>query len=315
VLFDGPYPLIGLESAFDWEWNDVVKMNDNFTTELILKDVYERPSNKGRTVYLVSECKYWNKLSKELVATCQGIYAAIARAESILEIPDAIKEGFSKYPLTDRKVYHYSNEEVEHLIKEINSMYTRGPKTLYWEDIDIGDKLPLAVKGPLTTSALTGYHGLNFSAQASPSFGLAFRKWIKHPGYLRTNPLTGWPYDIQMTEHSDPNLSAARGMPSSFAMGSLKVGLCTDLLSNWMGDEGFIRSLKLDVLEPYIYGDALWINGKVVEKYKEKIGGKSYGVAEVKIDAINQLGQNVASGTSTIYLPFVNWPSVELPIR
>ena len=48
VLFDGPYPLAGFEAAFDWEWNDVIRMNDRFTTEHILKEVYEKPSDKKR---------------------------------------------------------------------------------------------------------------------------------------------------------------------------------------------------------------------------------------------------------------------------
>lgn len=313
TLFDGPYPLAGFEAAFDWEWSDVVRMNDGFATEHVLKDVYEKPSDKGRTVYLVSECKYLNKLSRELVATCRGTYAAIARAESITDIPEAIKEGFSKQPITDRKVYCYSDEEVERLSKEILDVVRRGNKTLYWEDAKVGDKLPQVAKGPLNTAALLGYHGINFSAQAFPAFGVAFRKWLKTPGYLLTNPLTGWPYDTQMTAHGDPNLSGTRGMPYTFAMGSLKAGFCIHLLSNWMGDDGFIRRLSVDVLEPYIYGDALWIKGRVVDKYKEKLGGTLYGAVDVKIEAVNQLGQNVAPGTATVYLPSISRP-VELPI-
>ena len=103
------------------------------------------------------------------------------------------------------------------------------------------------------------------------------------------------------------------GLPSSFGFGSLRLGFCTHLLTNWMGDEGFIRRLNVDVLEPYIYGDALWIKGKVVEKYKEKLGGVLYGAVDVKIEAVNQLGQNVAPGTATVYLPSAK-SFVELPI-
>lgn len=313
ALFDGPYPLVGLEAEFEWEWNDVIHMNDKFTSELILKNVCERPSDKGRTVYLVSECKYFNKLSKGLIATCHGTYAAIARVERITDIPSAIKEGFIKSPITGRKVYHYSDEEVECIVKDIEGVARRGLTPLYWEDVNIGDKLPQVVKAPLTTAALMTYHGVNFSAETFPTFGIAFRKWLKSPGFLRMNPLTGWPYDIQMTAHGDPNLAPSVGMPYSFGMGSLKVGLCAHLLTNWMGDDGFIRRMKVDTLEPYIYGDALWIRGEVVDKYKEKLGGTMYSAVDIKIEAVNQLGQNIAPGTATIYLPCVN-SIVELPI-
>ena len=313
ALFDGPYPLVGIEAAFDWVWNDVVKMNDRFTTEMILKDVYEKTGDKGRTVYLVSECKYRNALSNKLVATCNGTYAAIARAESITEIPEAAKEGFAKQPISDRKVHYYSDEEIERLIKDIGGMAMRGYYPLYWDDVNIGDELAPVVKGPLTTGALMSYHGTVFNIDAFPTFENSFHKWLKKPGFLRTNPLTGWPYDLQMAEHNDPNMSAARGMPYMFGLGSLKAGLCTHLLSNWMGDDGYIRRLKVDVLEPYLYGDALWIKGKVVEKYKEKIGGVLYLAVDIKIESINQEGQNVAPGTATLYLPSITQP-VELPI-
>ena len=315
ALYDGPYPLVGLEAGFDWEWNDVVKMNDRFTSELVLTDVYERPSDKGRTVYLVSECKYRNALSKELVATCRGTYAAIARAESITEIPDAITEGFRKYPITDRKLYHSTDEEVARLIKDIKGMVRRGHNPLYWEDINVGDNLPQVVKGPLTVADLMAYYGICVSDSAFPRFELAFRKWRTKPGFLRTNYKTGWPYEVQMTDYLDPHLAEARGMPYVFAMGSLRAGFCAHLLSNWMGDDGFIRRLNVNVLEPYIYGDALWMKGKVVETYKEKLGGTKYGAIDVKIEAVNQLGLNVAPGTATVYLPIPpEYNAVKLPI-
>lgn len=317
TLYDGPYPLVGLEAGFEWEWNDVIHMTDRFTTELVLKDVYEKPSSKGRTVYLVSECKYFNALSKELVATCQGTYAAIARAESITAIPDAVKEGFRKYPVTDRKLYYSTDEEVTKIIKDIEGMVRRGSDPLYWEDVNVGNNLPQIVKGPLTVADLMDYQGMCLNSVAFPRFELAFRKWRSKPGFLRANTFTGWPYEIQMTDHLDPHLSESRGMPYIFAMGSLRAGFGAHLLSNWMGDDGFIRRLKMDVLEPYIYGDALWIKGKVVDKYKEKLNGVLYGAVDIKIETVNQLGQNVAPGTATVYLPIppqYNPPKLPLPL-
>jgi len=313
-LFDGPYPLVGLEAGYDWEWNDVVKMNDKLTAEHVLKDVYETTSEKGRTVNLVSECRYLNKLSKELVATCRGTYAAIARAESIMDIPEAIKEGFRRHPITDRKVYHWTDNEVKSLIDDCQAaLVKRGSKPLYWDDVNVGDKIPQIAKGPLTTGALIQYINAVYNAQNQPNFELHVRKWLKLPGALRYNTLVGWPYDFQLSEPVDPWLSEARGMPYMFGMGSIKLGFCAHLLSNWMGDDGFIRRLKVNVLEPYIYGDALWIKGEVVDKYKEKIGGALYGAVEVKVEVVNQLHQNVASGDATVYLPSEN-RDVELPI-
>jgi len=312
ALFEGPYPLVGLEAEYDWEWNDVIKMNDSFTTEHVIKDVYEKSSEKGRTVYIASKCKYLNKLSKEVVASCVGTYAAIARAESITEIPEAIKEGFSQQPITDREVYRYSEEEIKKILAEVKEE-RRGINRHYWEDVNVGDELTPIVKEALTTDSLLDYTMAVFSAEAFPSFEINLHKWLQKPGFLRTNPKLGWPYDIPYTGFEDPFMGGASGMPHMFAPGSLKVGFCAHLLSDWMGDDGFIRKLKVDVSEPYIYHDVLWIKGKVVEKYKEKVGGELYGAVNVKISAVNQLGGTVARGIATVYLPFENC-GVTLPI-
>ena len=46
ALYDGPYPLVGLEAGFSWEWFDAIRMNDKLTGELVLKDVHEKTSEK-----------------------------------------------------------------------------------------------------------------------------------------------------------------------------------------------------------------------------------------------------------------------------
>ena len=312
-LFDGPYPLAGLEASYDWEWNDVIRMNDKFTYEHILTDVYEQTTQKGRTVYLVSECKYWNQL-KELVATCNGTYAAIVVAESIIDLPEAIKEGFSKRPITDRKVHKYSDDEVSRIIKDSGAMVRNGPKSRYWENVEIGDELPQIVKAPVTSSSLIQYHNAVFTAQNFPNFEVHVRKFLKKPGVFRSQLLTNWPYDYQLSQYEDPYLGETGGLGYSFPPSSVRAGFCAHLLSNWMGDDGFIRSLQVDVSEPYLYGDSLWVKGTVVEKYKEKIAGGVYGAVDIKIESINQLGQNVAPGKATVYLPS-KCRVVDLPIQ
>jgi len=274
--------------------------------------VYEKPTEKGRTVYLVSECRYWNQL-KELVGVCRGTYAAIARAENITDIPDAISYGFRKYPITDRKVYHYSEEEVKRIVKDIKSEEIRGPKPRYWKDVNIGDKLPPVVK-ILTTADQMHYLTMIFSSRDFPGFEIRYRRGVKAPGFLRTNALMGWPYDIETDAHLDPNMSSVVGMPDQYALGTLRAGLCTHVLSNWMGDGGFLRKMSVDVLEPYIYGDTMWISGKVVDKYKEKLRGEVYWAVDIKLEAINQLGKNIQPGTATIYLPSQE-SEVKLPIQ
>jgi hypothetical protein len=72
-----------------------------------------------------------------------------------------------------------------------------------------------------------------------------------------------------------------------------------------MGDDGFLRRFQLNLTVPNIllYQDTLWIKGHVVDKYKEKIGGVMYRAVDVQVRGVNQLGEEIAKGSATVYLP------------
>ena len=85
------------------------------------------------------------------------------------------------------------------------------------------------------------------------------------------------------------------------------------VLTNWMGDDGFIRRLDVQIRRPVFYGDTTWFNGEVVNKYKVTEGGVEYGAADIKLDGVNQLGLANTVGTATVYLPSPG-REVQIPI-
>lgn len=117
--------------------------------------------------------------------------------------------------------------------------------------------------------------------------------------FLRSNPLTGWPYDHSEMAHLDPHLSDGSGFPNIFAHGALRADFCAHAISNWMGDDVFLRRLSVDIMERHIYGDALWVVGKVVKKYTDKGWDREFGAVDIQIEAMNQLGQNVCPDMAT----------------
>ena len=59
-------------------------------------------------------------------------------------------------------------------------------------------------------------------------------------GHHVTHPATRWPWSAS-AEHSDPLMAAFRALPGPFDGGVQRTQIPHRLLSDWMGDEGFVR--------------------------------------------------------------------------
>ena len=66
-----------------------------------------------------------------------------------------------------------------------------------------------------------------------------------------------------------------RGLPGPFDFGVQRVQIPAQLLTNWMGDEGFIRRLYIALRKPVFYGDVTIYKGTVAKKFKETQSGEA----------------------------------------
>ena len=128
------------------------------------------------------------------------------------------------------------------------------------------------------------------------------------------NPMTGWPYESGVVMHWDFNLCNRRGLPGPFDHGIQRLTLTANLLSNWMGDDGFIRRVDAQVRKPCYCGDTQWYSGSVVKKYKDTLGGVDYGAVDLVLTVVNQVGENTLPCKATVYLPSKELGEVTLPI-
>jgi hypothetical protein len=237
---------------------------------------------------LVSEASYWNQ-HKELVAKGGGIMVMkpLNRGETLFH---------------DRPIHVYSEEEIKRIEQGVENESVRGSNPLYWEKVNVGEKLTPVVKGPLQIMPdMFQWHCA--TKWKYPMLEVAYRFARDNPGKRRLNLEMNWPYFTADQEYDDHQTAILRGMPHPFDIDGQRVGLTGHLLTNWMSDEGFLKSLTVEILEPFFYGDTLWIKGEVVDKYKEKISGIMYGAVDVKIELINQLEDLVGKGAATVYLP------------
>jgi hypothetical protein len=216
----------------------------------------------------------------------------------------------------DREIYRYSEKELASIVADMDAMLEtplQGMTPRYWaDDVSVGDELPQLVK----------HQTLNTMEQWVIAEGrervfaeLVFHNLKHMRGRIVRNPTTNWPFWDVDASHEDINSALAGGYRAPYSRGLQVACFPTQLLTNWMGDTGFLRrfSINLNIPNSFLYGDTLWIKGTVVDKYKEKIHNTMYHAVDVDIRETNQLGEVLGTGTATVYLPD-RGHEVKLPI-
>ena len=303
----GSYASTSLVAGFGWEWYDVIRLDDDFKTTFYADEVVAKKGATGPLCFTYSNAKFWNQ-HKELVARSRASNCMIGKEGT----EDSIKkgEGVRSELVYDRGVYHYSEDEVKKIVEGIEGERRRGATPRYWDDVNVGDKLVPVVKGPLTTCDLMGYDAAA-DCLAVPSFELSFHNLKDGGGW--TNTMTGWPYDSGGGGHYDWDTAKNRGLPAPFDVGCMRAVMQSHLLSNWMGDDGFIRRVDVQFRKPNFWGDTQWFNAEVVRKYRDKVGDVDYGAVDIRIVGTNQIGEVTTPGMATVYLPSKGAP-VKLPV-
>ncbi len=152
------------------------------------------------------------------------------------------------------------------------------------------------LKGPLNiTDMICWYSGGGHSYQ-SHRRAVMHRK--RHPADAFINPETG-AQDSAARGHAEAKMAREVGMPGGYDVGPQRISWMGQLMTNWMGDEGFLRRLNVSVRRPNIFGDVSWCRGDIVDK---RVDDGSH-VVDLELRVENQLGEVTAKGTATVALP------------
>jgi hypothetical protein len=198
--------------------------------------------------------------------------------------------------LFERPIHRCSDQELKEIEQAMKAEKRTGNRTLYWEDVSVEQEIPSMVRGPLTIGDMVCWN-----SALGPSYKagrLGYLDLLKSPHAAVTNPATGWPVKYSQ-QHEDFNLAAQRGMPGPFDNGVMRFAWVAPLVTNWMGDDGFLRKLYVQVKTPNIYGD--------ITSYKGKISGKVIeqkdGIVKLDLSGVNQEGVTTTEGKAEVVLP------------
>ncbi len=276
-------------SGADWTWHKPVRRNDAISTEAHLKDLIEHETRfAGRAVQQIYHVDFFNQ---------QGDKVAEADSWCFRTERDHAREQGSKYKeVRAREPRRYTTEEINEAYKLYATEVVRGSTPRYWQDVKEGEDLPIMFKGPMTVTGFIayaqGWGGLYIRANK-----LAWRLIDAHPGVGITNRF-GIP-DVPERVHWEEEFALEVGAPGAYDYGPERNSWLTHQLTNWMGDDGFLRKSHCKVRRHNPEGDMLFFKAKVKRKFVEE--GRH--LVEIEQEARNQDGELSVVGTGVVGLP------------
>jgi acyl dehydratase len=276
-------------SGADWTWHKQVHRNDEIHTEAFLKDLSEHQTRfAGRAVQQTYNVKFFNQ---------QGDFVAEADSWCFRTERDHAREQGTKYKdVRARELRRYTDEELAAAYDLYRTEPVRGATPRYWEDVTEGEALPTMFKGPMTVTGFIayaqGWGGLYIRANK-----LAWQLHDAHPGTGIKNRF-GIP-DCPERVHWDEDFALEVGAPGAYDYGPERTSWMTHHLTNWMGDDGFLRKSSCKIRRHNPEGDMIFITGKVKRKYVED--GRH--LVEIEQEARNQDSELSVVGSGVVELP------------
>ena len=153
-------------------------------------------------------------------------------------------------------------------LKQIHSAYEdeakgvdrRGNEIRFWEDTEVGEKLPALIKGPYDISDAVSFFGMT-----SYSYGFAAKYHAMKYDYERlyTDPETGEKH-MGADWHFSDSIAQAAGLPFAQIFGTHIESCLAHMVSNWMGDDARLVKLDTQIRAMMFLGDVFICKGDCV---------------------------------------------------
>ncbi len=194
----------------------------------------------------------------------------------------------------------------------IRMMHELGHGRRYWDDVEVGNELPLRVFGPHSIASFAtewraylftiwgGTHrpGLDMEAMG---FTEEFAGHENDPVMERDNPeLTDGAYFGPSRGHLFPSWARRIGMPRAYGYGASMGAWILDYLAGWAGEWGQVVHCNSAYRGPAFSGDATFMTGTIVDKLVDEDGRN---LVQVDCKMASQLGTTMATAKAEIELP------------
>ncbi len=205
------------------------------------------------------------------------------------------------------KQHSYTDEELERIDEVYAQEIPRGAEPRYWEDVAVGDEIGPMVRGPFrATDAIAWEVGWGGRFASTGKFNYDYRR--RHPGAYSKNHL-GVP-DIPERVHWETDFAREVGVPALYDYGPQRVSWGGNLMTNWIGDDGWLKRMWVQVRRFNIEGDVQWYRGSVIDK--RVVAGECEVVCDLWAE--NQRGEDTAPAQAIALLPSREHGPVRVPL-
>jgi acyl dehydratase len=287
-VVEGLPGLHGWHSGNDWEFYKPVYVNDHITPKstIVGFDVV-RTKFAGKSLWRYQRAEFYNQRG-ELVART---YSWSLRGER----KTTRKTG--KYSQLNLP-HPWTEEELRKIEDETLAEKIQGNKVRYWEDTEVGEELPPVIKGPFGLTDMIAYCVGATPVQLA-AHGAQLRNYRQHPAWAFRDPDT-FALEPIYAVHYNKNAAQGAGLPFPYTAGVQNQSWLINLLTNWMGDEGWLRRNYAEYRKFVYFSDVVRFTGKVTKKYVDESGECC---VDVHSNGFNQRGEDIIPSFSTVILP------------
>jgi hypothetical protein len=145
------------------------------------------------------------------------------------------------------------------------------------------------------------------------AFLSALKEYRRHPAWAFRDPDTHALEPIYSV-HYNKYAAQLAGVPAPYDVGVQRHCFLIQMLTNWMGDEGWLKRSYAEYRGFFFFSDVVWFVGKVVDKFIDEDGEPCVGI---ETHAVNQRGEDIMPGYSIVALPSreLNYWPVEARLR
>ena len=273
-------PLASLIGGVEYEWFERIFVGDTLTPETRQKDFYEKRNKEGRRLgFVISEITYRNQNG-----------TVVGRATGTMIMATQV----GTQVMLEHDIPHYGEARLEEMEATWRTEVRRGGERRRFADVEIGEALPPIVRGPLTIGDMVAWNAAIGPSYKGGRWG--YLDLTKAPHTAMVNPVTGFPVKYSQ-QHEDFQLAAGRGMPAPFDNGVMRFAWVAPLVTNWMGDHGFLKRLYVQVKRPGLYGDLVTYNATVTSKNEDESS------ITVSIAGGTEDGRVSTAGEAVVVLP------------
>ncbi len=288
----------------DWTWFEPIRLDDQFTVEGRLVAQEEKSGRRfARWLLQTGEIRYTNQHGR-LTSTALGKCARTPRLTH-----NTSKDAARNEPVAVAQPQMYSSAELRDIERQVLDERRRSNDPLCFEDVAIDDEIPPVIKGPLSVvDILAWYSATQGALHYGGAHGDAIRYRRRHDDY-HINPKTG-AKDAAGRGHLEAATGRDVGMEGAYDIGPQRIAWAQHMLTNWIGDHGFLHKLNVSVRRPNLVGDTIWWRGTVTAKRWVQ----DVGLVDIDVEAKCQRNIPSAHGTAVVALPSREHGAVKFPL-